>query len=183
MRIENAVFSDALKEALELNEIPFAASAMHNLIKAKALMNKDCSDYPELLGPIHGWTLQDSFNHYLTINDQKNLRKVRILLTVLLIGIGNYDKAVKLLGQGNNDDVEKFLRELITILKGETNAMATEYKSPVLIDLATYINIALRIIRWQNTENKLWDQTSQALKDKIAQIMKCQIPKLLLLLP
>ncbi|ADY02201.1 hypothetical protein VMUT_2002 [Vulcanisaeta moutnovskia 768-28] len=176
-----SVFSDVLREALELNEIPFAASAMHNLVKAKVLMSSDCSNYPELLRPIHGWTLRDSLNHYLTTNDQKNLRKVRILLTVLLIGIGDYDEAVKLLGQGDNDDIERFLRELITILKGEASTMTTEYRSPALADLATYINTALRITKWQSTGNKLWDQTAQALKNEITQIMKCQIPKLVLL--
>ncbi len=175
-------FLSVLNESVRLGEESFTASSIHNYVKSTILSNMGCTDYSRHLELIGGWSLYDSLRYYSSINDNANLSKVRLLMAVLLIGVGRFDEAFKVINDGDGGgEVHRFLKELIELLLGRRDSISTDYVSTRLMMLGNLVNQLIQLLKLSNNK-PLGEVVNRELRPVIYEILTCRLPKLLLAL-
>ncbi|WP_054856644.1 hypothetical protein [Vulcanisaeta sp. JCM 16159] len=174
-------FLNVLNESIRLGEESFTASSIHNYVKSVILGNADCADYPRYLESISGWSLYDSLRYYSSINDSANLGKVRLLMAVLLIGVGRFDEAYKIINDGDGGEVHKFLKELLELFLGKRDFVSADYVSMRLAMLGNLVNQLIQLLKL-GSDRSLGKVINRELRSVVYEILTCRLPKLLLIL-
>ncbi|BDR91790.1 tetratricopeptide repeat protein [Vulcanisaeta souniana] len=174
-------FLSVLNESVRLGEESFAASSNHNYVKSTILSNVGCTDYSRYLESMSGWSLYDSLRYYSSINDNANLSKVKLLIAVLLIGVGKFDETFKVINDGYGGEVHRFLKELLELLLGKRDFVNTDYVSMRLTMLGNFVNQLIQLFKL-SSDKSLGEVINRELHPVIYEILTCRLPKLLLLL-
>jgi len=177
-------YEDALSMAFRLNDVKTLSYSMYTYYRLRALMCNECNDYENLLRPAEGWDLEKLLKHSELL-DKEIVVRISRLLAILLIGVGHYGDAYKLIINDDSEDAE-LLREMIDVLRGNRNCVGTKWKGSVISGLADMINSINKVncplvnCKFKNMELFL-NNICSVIEENKNKMLSCIIPKIILL--